>query len=49
MPCKRCLKTSIELSRTKMQFVRYLQGQIDWNQRLIGITGARGVSKATML
>jgi len=37
------------LSRTKMQFVRYLHGQIDWNQRLIGITGARGVGKTTML
>ena len=37
------------LSRTKTQFVRYLHSQIAWDQRLIGITGARGVGKTTML
>ena len=37
------------LSRTETKFVRDLHDQISWDQRLIGITGARGVGKTTML
>jgi predicted AAA+ superfamily ATPase len=32
-----------------MRFERYLKSQIDWNNRLIAITGARGTGKTTML
>jgi predicted AAA+ superfamily ATPase len=32
-----------------MRFERYLKNQIDWNNRLIAITGARGTGKTTML
>ena len=38
-----------KLSETDMRFERYLKSQIDWNNRLIGITGARGTGKTTML
>ncbi len=31
------------------QFVRYLHGEIDWNDRLIAITGARGSGKTTLM
>ena len=37
------------LARTDTKFVRYLHGKINWNSRLIVITGARGVGKTTML
>lgn len=37
------------LARTDTKFVRYLHGNINWNSRLIVITGARGVGKTTML
>ena len=32
-----------------MRFERYLKRQIDWGNRLIAITGARGMGKTTML
>jgi len=32
-----------------MRFERYLKNQIDWNNRLIAITGARGTGKTTLL
>jgi predicted AAA+ superfamily ATPase len=38
-----------QLARIDTSFVRYLYGQIDWANRLIGITGARGAGKTTML
>jgi len=38
-----------QLTRVDTSFVRYLYGQIDWSNRLIGITGARGTGKTTML
>jgi predicted AAA+ superfamily ATPase len=38
-----------KLEETDMRFERYLKGQIDWNNRLIAITGARGTGKTTML
>lgn len=37
------------LAKTRMDFVRYLYDRINWNARLIGITGARGTGKTTML
>jgi predicted AAA+ superfamily ATPase len=38
-----------KLSETNMQFERYLLKQIDWNNRLTAITGARGTGKTTLL
>lgn len=37
------------LEETQMHYFRYLYNTIDWNERLIGIKGARGVGKTTML
>ena len=37
------------LGRTDLSFVRYLYPKIRWNNRLIGITGARGTGKTTIL
>ncbi|MDR1652794.1 MAG: AAA family ATPase [Prevotellaceae bacterium] len=34
---------------TDMRFERYLKNQVDWSNRLIAITGARGTGKTTML
>ena len=38
-----------KLEETDMCFERYLKSKIDWNNRLIAITGARGTGKTTML
>jgi len=38
-----------KLSQISIKFVRYLYAQIDWDSRLIGITGARGTGKTTIL
>ena len=38
-----------KLEETDLIFERYLKGQIDWNNRLIAVTGARGTGKTTML
>ena len=35
--------------QVSMRFKRYLYHQIDWNSRLIGIKGARGTGKTTLL
>jgi len=37
------------LKKTDTSFVRYLHEKIAWNARMIGIVGARGVGKTTML
>ena len=37
------------LRQTPTDFVRYMANRIDWNSRLIGIVGPRGVGKSTML
>ncbi len=37
------------LDRTPTAFVRYKYDDIDWNVRLIGITGPRGVGKSVMM
>lgn len=38
-----------KLAATDLRFKRYLHGQINWDARLLGIKGARGVGKTTML
>ena len=37
------------LQDTEMTYLRYLHGKIRWNNRLIGIVGARGTGKTTLL
>lgn len=37
------------LQETDCSFQRFLYNKIDWNERLIGIKGARGVGKSTMI
>lgn len=37
------------LKQTPEAFTRYLYNEIDWNARMIGIVGPRGVGKSTML
>lgn len=37
------------LSRIPLEFYRYKYNQIDWDSRLVGITGPRGVGKSTMV
>ncbi len=37
------------LRRTPMDFERYMANRIDWDSRMIGIVGPRGVGKSTML
>lgn len=41
--------SSALVSETDLRFKRYLISQIDWHDRLIGITGARGIGKTTLL
>ncbi len=38
-----------KLAKVDLRFKRYLYSQINWKARLIGIKGARGVGKTTML
>lgn len=38
-----------KLEETDMRFERYLREEIDWSNRLIAITGARGTGKTTLL
>jgi predicted AAA+ superfamily ATPase len=37
------------LSLTMFDFKRYMYSEIAWNDRMIGIVGARGVGKTTMV
>ncbi len=37
------------IQRTPLSFKRYLMDEIDWNSRLIGISGARGSGKTTLM
>lgn len=43
------LAYSRRLEETNCEYLRYLYSQIEWGERLIGIKGARGVGKTTML
>ena len=38
-----------KIAKISLNFKRYLYSQINWNARMIGIKGARGVGKTTML
>lgn len=38
-----------KIEKTSLTYKRYLYAKINWNVRLIGIKGARGVGKTTML
>lgn len=38
-----------KLQQTDTEFVRYLYNEINWDARIIGIKGARGTGKTTML
>jgi len=42
-------KSISKINRVSLKFKRYLYGEIDWSQRLIGIKGARGTGKTTLL
>ena len=37
------------LKRTPLDFIRYKYAEINWNGRLVGIVGPRGVGKSTMV
>lgn len=37
------------VAHTAIDFRRYLHGQVNWNGRLVGIKGGRGVGKTTLL
>ena len=37
------------IAKINLRFKRYLYSKINWNTRMIGIMGARGVGKTTML
>ena len=38
-----------KLNSTNLNFIRYLYNRINWQARIIGIKGARGVGKSTLL
>ena len=42
-------KSQSLIRQVKIDFKRYLYGEIKWNNRLIGIKGARGTGKTTLL
>jgi predicted AAA+ superfamily ATPase len=39
----------LQLALTSDKFYRYLYDKIDWNDRMIGVVGPRGVGKTTMV
>jgi len=41
--------SNIKISNVKSDFIRYLFHEIKWTDRLIGITGARGTGKTTLI
>ena len=41
--------SALHVKRTSLSFIRYLFHEIEWNDRLIGISGARGTGKTTIL
>jgi predicted AAA+ superfamily ATPase len=41
--------SNIRISSISTKFVRYLYDEIQWEDRLIGITGARGTGKTTLI
>ena len=43
------LKSNLLVQNQKVEFVRSLAQKIDWSDRLIGVLGARGTGKTTLL
>lgn len=43
------IKSDYVINNTPTSFLRKLYGKIDWNDRLIGVLGARGTGKTTLL
>lgn len=41
--------SNIRISNVRTRFTRYLYDEIEWSDRLIGITGARGTGKTTLM
>ncbi len=41
--------SDIRIKKISLSFKRYLYSEINWNDRLIGISGARGTGKTTLL
>ena len=41
--------SSTRINNVSTKFIRYLANEIKWDDRLIGITGARGVGKTTLM
>ncbi len=41
--------SAIRVSKTTLDFTRYLLDEIEWEDKLIGITGFRGVGKTTLM
>ncbi len=37
------------INSTQLEFKRYLYSTVDWSEKLIGIKGARGTGKTTLL
>jgi predicted AAA+ superfamily ATPase len=37
------------INNTSLEFERYLKDQIAWDEKLIGIKGARGTGKTTLI
>ena len=49
IPMEQLLKRHLNLiTQTEFGFERYLLNKLPWNQRLLGVKGARGVGKTTM-
>lgn len=41
--------SNVRIKNTPMEFFRYLMEEIHWDDRLIGISGARGCGKTTLM
>jgi predicted AAA+ superfamily ATPase len=42
-------KSLSKINKVSLKFKRYLYDEIDWNNRLVGIKGARGTGKTTLM
>ena len=40
---------NVSLQETRSSFHRYMYRRINWNNRMIGLTGPRGVGKTTLI
>lgn len=46
---KLLLRSAESVANTSLRFQRYLAGEIHWDWRMVGIKGARGVGKTTLM